>query len=83
MLDRERIALMKPGAFLVNASRGAVIENQALIDALEAGRLAGAGLDVLEGDRVFPRAAATQRRSHSSHCILFRRVVARCAAQSQ
>jgi D-3-phosphoglycerate dehydrogenase len=54
LLDRERIALMKPGAFLVNVSRGAVIENQALVDALEDGRLAGAGLDVLEGEPHVP-----------------------------
>lgn len=54
LLDRERIALMKPGAFLINVSRGAVIENQALVAALEDGRLAGAGLDVLEGEPHIP-----------------------------
>ncbi len=54
LLDRERIALMKPGAFLINVSRGAVIENQALVAALEDGRLAGAGLDVLEDEPHIP-----------------------------
>ena len=54
LLDRERIALMKPGAFLINVSRGAVIENEALVAALEDGRLAGAGLDVLEGEPHVP-----------------------------
>ena len=54
LLDRERIALMRPGAFLVNVSRGAVIENEALIEALAGGRLAGAGLDVLEGEPRVP-----------------------------
>lgn len=61
LLDRERIALMKPGALLVNVSRGAVIENEALIEALAGGRLAGAGLDVLEGE---PRVPAGLLRSN-------------------
>ncbi len=54
LLDRERIALMRPGAFLVNVSRGAVIDTPALIDALEGGRLAGAALDVLEDESRVP-----------------------------
>lgn len=47
IIDRERLALMKPTAFLINTSRGALIDEDALADALNAGRLAGAGLDVL------------------------------------
>jgi D-3-phosphoglycerate dehydrogenase len=54
LLDGERIALMKPGAFLINVSRGAVIETGALIDALDSGRLAGAALDVLEDEPRVP-----------------------------
>ncbi len=54
LLDRARIALMKPGACIVNVSRGAVIESEALIDALEGGRLAGAALDVLENEPRVP-----------------------------
>ena len=54
LLGRERIALMKPGAFLVNVSRGAVIDTHALIDALDGGRLAGAALDVLENEPHVP-----------------------------
>src|SRR6185437_6950488 len=54
LLDRERIALMRPGAFLINVSRGAVIDTRALIDALESGRLAGAALDVLEDEPRVP-----------------------------
>jgi len=48
LLDAERIAEMKPTAFLVNMARGAVVEQQALAAALRARRIAGAGLDVFE-----------------------------------
>lgn len=48
MLDRHRLALMKPNAILVNTARGDVIDEEALADALEQGRLFAAGLDVHE-----------------------------------
>src|SRR3954447_19092552 len=48
LLDAERLSLMKPDAYLVNTSRGPVIDEPAPIEALQAGRLAGAGLDVFE-----------------------------------
>jgi D-3-phosphoglycerate dehydrogenase len=54
LLDRARISLMKPGALLVNVSRGAVIDTEALIEALAAGKLAGAALDVLEDEPHVP-----------------------------
>ena len=46
LIDRRRIGLMRPHVYLINASRGGIVDEEALIDALESGRLAGAGLDV-------------------------------------
>lgn len=54
LIDRDRIALMKPGAFLINVSRGAVLDTAAVIDALDSGRLSGAALDVLENEPSVP-----------------------------
>lgn len=48
MLSRERIGRMKQGAVVLNVGRGYVIDTEALCDALESGRLGGAGLDVTE-----------------------------------
>ena len=48
LINEETIALMKPTAFLINTSRGALIDEPALIRALKAGKIAGAGLDVQE-----------------------------------
>ncbi len=47
MINRETLELMKPTAFLINTSRGPLVVDQALADALNGERLAGAGLDVL------------------------------------
>jgi len=46
LIDRRRIGLMRPHVHLINASRGGIVDEDALVDALESGRLAGAGLDV-------------------------------------
>jgi D-specific alpha-keto acid dehydrogenase len=50
LLDRQRIKQMKRGAFVVNTGRGALVDTEALISALENGSLGGAALDVLEGE---------------------------------
>lgn len=50
LVNAERLALMKPTAFLLNTSRGPLIDEPALAAALNAGRLAGAGLDVLSAE---------------------------------
>lgn len=51
MIDGEAIEKMKDGAILVNTARGALVETEALIQALRSGKLGGAGLDVLEKEQ--------------------------------
>jgi glyoxylate reductase len=48
LIDARRLALLKATAYLVNTSRGPIVDERALVDALRAGRLAGAALDVYE-----------------------------------
>lgn len=52
MLDAHAISLMKPDAIVVNTARGAVVDTVALAEALKAGKLWGAGIDVFESEPV-------------------------------
>jgi glyoxylate reductase len=54
MFNRDNLAQMQPHAFLINTSRGDVIDEAALVEALDARRLAGAGLDVFEQEPQVP-----------------------------
>jgi len=50
LMNAERISRMKPGSYLINTARGEVVDADALVDALQAGTIGGAGLDVFEGE---------------------------------
>lgn len=90
LIDGRSLALMKPSAYLVNVSRGGLVDSAALADALAGDRLAGAALDVLEteppqGDPILdaPRVTLTNHLawySEQSEQRLRRLLAQRCAS---
>ncbi|MBT8446880.1 MAG: D-glycerate dehydrogenase [Gammaproteobacteria bacterium] len=54
LINADRLAMMRRGAFLINTARGDVVHNGALVEALRSGTIAGAGLDVYEGEPTVP-----------------------------
>ncbi len=70
LINRENISKIKRGAFLINTARGAVVETDALVDALKNGTLAGAGLDVLEEEGELNDAVALLTAPHPNEALL-------------
>ena len=64
-LSRERIAAMRDGAILVNTARGAVVDENAMMDALGSGKLAHAGLDVFAVEPLPPNHPLTKPVSYT------------------
>lgn len=56
MIDRQVLDALGPDGYLVNVARGSVVDQQALVEALQEGRIAGAGLDVFDGEPQVPQA---------------------------
>ncbi len=68
LIDSAALQLMKPGAYLVNAARGGVVDEAALVAALRTGRLAGAALDTFEGEpRINPDLIALENTLLQPH----------------
>jgi glyoxylate reductase len=68
VIGAPELALMKPSAFVINSARGPIVDEEALVQALQSGRLAGAGLDVFEDEpRVHPALIAMDNATLSPH----------------
>lgn len=67
LISREMIDLMKPSAIFINCARGPIIDDKALADALNEGRIAGAGVDVFN---VEPPLGEDQPLLHAKNCLL-------------
>ena len=63
----EQIAQMKDGAVFINCARGAIVDNDALAEALNSGKLAGAGIDVFDMEPPIP---ADYALAHAKNCVL-------------
>jgi glyoxylate reductase len=67
MIGEKQLSLMKPAAFLINTSRGPVVDQEALVKALRMGKIAGAALDVFEGE---PHPVLPEELIAMTNCVL-------------
>ncbi len=70
LIDEKKIALMKKGAYLINTSRGGIVDTDALVKALKSKKLAGAGLDVLEDECQMIEEKELIHQEYSQKCDL-------------
>src|SRR3546814_3838857 len=64
LMDARRIGLLEPSAYVINTSRGVIVDEGALVEALEAQRIAGAGLDVYRHEpEIDPRLRSEEHTS--------------------
>ena len=69
LINRDTLAKMKKGVYIINTSRGKVIDETALVEALESGHVAGAGLDVFEEEpKVSKKLLSMTNVVLSAHC---------------
>lgn len=87
LINAEALSHVKPGAILVNTARGPVVDEQALVDALKAGKLWGAGLDVFEREpqvhpELVPMTNVTMSPHIGSAATRFRALMAKMACDN-